>query len=429
MSDTSPLQIAIVGAGLGGLTLAQGLRKAGLKVAVYERDRVRTDRLQGYRIHLSPKASRALAACLPDHVYEAFLATTGRPNRCLSFFDHRLASLLTLDGREIGIDGADPIDSYKSVSRTSFRDVLMTGLDDALHFDKHCAGYTQQTDGPVTLNFTDGSHAVCDLLVGSDGTRSQVRAQLLPGHDLVDTGCTVIAGKAPLNEHTRGLLPWQFFEGGSMIFAPGEIAGFAAVHEFPPRVRADTPSATSAATAEDYIMWNLLGTTAAVGSYDELSKLDPEQLENHAVTVARTWSPDFIQLMRLSNPDTITVLRLRTSTRPQPWRNDQVTLLGDAIHAMPPTAGVGAVSAIIDAACLTRLISQAVSAQKSLGQALDEYQREMLDRSFAKVKASNRNLNQAVTGNPVALAISKTAFRSIARIGPARRGMTRAIYT
>ena len=42
--------VIIVGGGLGGLTLAQGLKKNGISCAVYEKDMSRTDRLQGYRI-------------------------------------------------------------------------------------------------------------------------------------------------------------------------------------------------------------------------------------------------------------------------------------------------------------------------------------------------------------------------------------------
>lgn len=44
------LHIIIVGGGLGGLTLAQGLKKNGISCAVYEKDISRSDRLQGYRI-------------------------------------------------------------------------------------------------------------------------------------------------------------------------------------------------------------------------------------------------------------------------------------------------------------------------------------------------------------------------------------------
>lgn len=58
--SSSPLHVVVIGGGIGGLCLAQGLKQAGVSVAVYERDRDRTDRLAGYRIHINPAA-----ACVP----------------------------------------------------------------------------------------------------------------------------------------------------------------------------------------------------------------------------------------------------------------------------------------------------------------------------------------------------------------------------
>src|SRR6266516_2694484 len=73
----SPFHVIIIGGGLGGLCLAQGLKKAGISVALYERDRTPNDRLQGYRIHLEPQGNRALAACLPADLFNRYLATSG----------------------------------------------------------------------------------------------------------------------------------------------------------------------------------------------------------------------------------------------------------------------------------------------------------------------------------------------------------------
>ena len=55
-----PFHVLIIGGGIGGLTLAQGLKHAGISAAVYERDRTVNDRLQGYRIHICPTGSLAL---------------------------------------------------------------------------------------------------------------------------------------------------------------------------------------------------------------------------------------------------------------------------------------------------------------------------------------------------------------------------------
>jgi 2-polyprenyl-6-methoxyphenol hydroxylase-like FAD-dependent oxidoreductase len=62
---TSPSNVIIIGAGTGGLCLAQGLKRAGISVAVYERDRTRADGLQGYRVGIDADGKRALRANLP----------------------------------------------------------------------------------------------------------------------------------------------------------------------------------------------------------------------------------------------------------------------------------------------------------------------------------------------------------------------------
>src|SRR5690348_2800367 len=87
------MRVVIVGAGLGGLCLAQGLRRAGVEVAVYERDAALDARRQGYRLHLDGRAAQGLHACLPPELYELFTATTGRPSRQVTVVTKRLKQL------------------------------------------------------------------------------------------------------------------------------------------------------------------------------------------------------------------------------------------------------------------------------------------------------------------------------------------------
>jgi 2-polyprenyl-6-methoxyphenol hydroxylase-like FAD-dependent oxidoreductase len=70
----APLHVLIIGGGIGGLTLAQGLKKSGVNVAVYERDRTMTDRVQGYRVHINPAGSLALHECLPAAIVRSVRA-------------------------------------------------------------------------------------------------------------------------------------------------------------------------------------------------------------------------------------------------------------------------------------------------------------------------------------------------------------------
>ncbi|MGB8962299.1 MAG: NAD(P)-binding protein [Pseudonocardiaceae bacterium] len=109
---TEQLHVIVVGGGIGGLCLAQGLRRAGVSVAVYERDASPTDRLEGYRIHLNPAGSRALKACLPPPVWDCFVATAGQPGG-LGFLTEQLSELVVIDGDTM----ADPAEGSHAVDR------------------------------------------------------------------------------------------------------------------------------------------------------------------------------------------------------------------------------------------------------------------------------------------------------------------------
>jgi len=92
----NPFHVVIIGGGIGGLTLAQGLNKSGVSVAVYERDGTSTDRVQGYRVHINPTGSVGLHECLPLHLFDAFVRTCGKPSNGIRFVTERGKVLLAL---------------------------------------------------------------------------------------------------------------------------------------------------------------------------------------------------------------------------------------------------------------------------------------------------------------------------------------------
>ena len=132
--SAAPPHVLIIGAGTGGLCLAHGLRRAGISVAVYERDRTRTDGLHGYRVGIDPDGSRALHACLPPELYATFVATCARAPRYFNMLTEQLGEVCV--ARSCRAAATDPVDSEKSVSRMTLRQVLLTGLEDVVHFDK-----------------------------------------------------------------------------------------------------------------------------------------------------------------------------------------------------------------------------------------------------------------------------------------------------
>src|SRR5690242_12883449 len=85
-----PFHVLIVGAGIGGLCLAQGLKKSGIRVSVYERDSSPHFRNQGYRISLKQEGTQALRDCLPENLFQLTVATAIRPATRMVFLDHQL---------------------------------------------------------------------------------------------------------------------------------------------------------------------------------------------------------------------------------------------------------------------------------------------------------------------------------------------------
>jgi 2-polyprenyl-6-methoxyphenol hydroxylase-like FAD-dependent oxidoreductase len=136
----NPLHVLIVGASYGGLALAHGLRRVGASCALYEAQPDYPGRRSGYRVAIDPMGNRALKECLPPDLFAAFLATP------------------------------EP---------QPLRRLLLTGLEDRVHFGKEFTHYERQADATVTAFFADGSSAPGQVLIAADGAGSAVRAQYL----------------------------------------------------------------------------------------------------------------------------------------------------------------------------------------------------------------------------------------------------------
>src|SRR6266853_4777509 len=151
------LHVLIIGGGVGGLCLAQGLGKAGISAAVYERDRSAGFRHQGYRISLKAVGARALADCLPADLFDLALATSIRAPARMVFLDEQLRPNFErpMHHDPPGRDGF-------GVNRLTLREILLAGLD--VRFGKTCTGYSAAAAGRVMAHFTDGTSAVGDLL-------------------------------------------------------------------------------------------------------------------------------------------------------------------------------------------------------------------------------------------------------------------------
>ncbi|WP_019586045.1 FAD-dependent oxidoreductase [Deinococcus apachensis] len=431
-----PLRVLIVGAGTGGLCLAHGLKRAGIRVTVFERDRTRSDGLQGYRVGISPGGSQALAACLPPELFHTFVATCARTPRYFNLLTEGMAELLSLSLSP----EEDPLQSEKSVSRMTLRQVLLTGLEDTVQFGKTFARYQSGPDGTVTAFFEDGSSATGDLLVAADGTNSRIRRQYLPQARLEDSGILAVGAKVPLTWETRRLLPPRVLEGISMVLAPRGYSLILHVMEFS-WDRQGVRSGIGGNDAElirrwpgllydnttDYIMWGFSGAR-------QNFPVDPQGLRGPALVdlvrgMTPGWHPDLRELFRLSDPGTAFPINIRTSVPQGPWAPGRVTLLGDAIHTMTPGRGIGANTALRDAALLCRKLAAVRDGALPLLAAVGEYEAEMREYGYRAVLDSRAQmdgrgpLHRPIIGS-LMLGMTRTGLRLVNAVPPLKRRMT-----
>lgn len=395
------MRVLIIGAGTGGLCLAHGLKKAGVDVALFERDRTPRSMLIGYRVGISADGSKALHSCLPPDVFAEFVRTTARPARRVNMRTEKYRKLLVgeLDRH------TDDRRSEKSVSRIAMRTALLNGLEDVVRFDKEFTHFTRNDDGTVTAFFADGTSETGDVLVGADGAQSKVRKQYLPQAKVVDTGITGVAGKLKLTPETLALLPPDADEGITLLYGPKGV--FVIIHV----MRFD-----GTGVEDDYIMW---GYTVAHDKLPDLAGLDGEQLKQVVLDATPSYHPNLRELFRRADPETVFEIRVRTSERLQPWESSNVTMIGDSVHLMTPGRGIGANTALRDAELLCRKLVEA-NRGKDLVQAISEYEKEMIEYGFEAVLASREQMDaRGAIHKPVIGRIMLACFRTFLRVANA----------
>ncbi|WP_020419970.1 NAD(P)/FAD-dependent oxidoreductase [Amycolatopsis sp. ATCC 39116] len=385
-------RVIIVGAGLGGLTLAQSLHAAGIDVAVYERDPHPFARGQGYRIHLDPEADHLLRDCLPRPVHRLYRETSGLPGGPPLLMTEQLVALDDAGYQE---RYQEPVTDDAVVDRLTFRQVLTAGLGRIIHYGKAFTSY-ELLEAGVRAHFADGSAAEGDVLVGADGANSAVRGRLLPDAPVFDSGLRLIYGKTPLTAARRSALPDAMAGGFAIVAGPESRSmalGWQEFRDDPDRVAARLGFDVRFRDTGNYLMW---GLTAPAGHLpDDLARADGETLLAVAREQSRDWHPVLGEIIAGVSVPSLVFLPLRTSLPRDCWPAGPVSLLGDAAHAMFP-AGSGTLAALRDASLLLTALRDASG---SVADALDEYQRGLSAHAWAEVRESYR-MAERLGGRP-----------------------------
>jgi 2-polyprenyl-6-methoxyphenol hydroxylase-like FAD-dependent oxidoreductase len=388
---TSPFRVLIIGGGLGGLCLAQGLHQAGIDSVVYERDSSATSRTQGYRFHMDGRGEEALQGCLPSRLYDLALATRGQPSRGATMFTVVDGALRVAGTRYFPEQGSSEFVTVgSSVDRLTLRQILLAGLDEVVHFGKAFTRYDSLPDGTIRASFADGTAAVGNVLVAADGVNSRIREQFLPQAMMVDTDVRWLGGKTRLTPEVSALLPPQLAETFGMVptLAQSMLFGLVRFQENPHHAAARLWPGLQFQEADDYVFWGVLARRQQLAMADEeLSALSGGELQRLLLALSEGWPRTLRTLIEQCLPEDTFVLKMRHATPIEPWQTTNITLLGDAIHAMPP-AGSGANTALRDAHLLTQALIAVATRGMPLVPALQDYEREMLRYGFAALHAS-----------------------------------------
>ncbi|KAG6013527.1 hypothetical protein E4U43_007243 [Claviceps pusilla] len=449
-------RIFIIGAGTGGLALGQALRKSKVDISfqIYERYRTRSDGLFGYRVGISPEGSRCLAACLPEKLFKAFVETTAIAPEYFNIITEHYRELLSLrlspNIRNSGFrskESDDGVGAERSVSRMTLRQVLLTGLEDVVHFDKCFTHYSSNHDGTITAFFRDGTHATGDLLVGAEGTNSPTRRQYLPHAVLKDSGLYGITAKVDLNEATKQLLPPRAWGGVTMMNAPGGFGCIIHAMEFPwlrnykpendnnddivvGRNDEELLNIWPGATFDNTRNYILLGFSAHMASLPAgVMSLDGPTLHKMLLGQTSNWHPAFRELVKQSDSSTCFPINIRTTERLEAWQSTNVTLIGDAIHTMTPGLGVGANTALLDAKILAENLIRTAQGHGDMVTAVADYEAKMHSYAWDRVEKSLRWFDKdaaiyapGIRGS-LALMCMRAGFRITNALPPLKRRM------
>jgi 2-polyprenyl-6-methoxyphenol hydroxylase-like FAD-dependent oxidoreductase len=412
--QTRPLKVLIIGAGTGGLCLAQGLKSEKISVQVFERDPFAFDQQAGYRLSINPTGSRALKECLPDSLFETLIKNSLKPSRAVSFLDERLRLLLGIEILE-----TDPysLDCERPITRIALRRVLLEGLEGIVQFGKKFVSFEEAPDGAVTVRFEDGSSATGDVLIGADGANSRVRAQLLPHAHRIETGLLSVAGKLSLNDAVREMAPPALFLGPTLIVGPKGCFLFTNAVQYADSNLTDPThqdriasieTGSPLTSREEYVMWGFSARREKFGLTDNQEGPTPEDLKTGALRLMKDWDPALREIVK--NTTDLGMFPVKTSVPIPPWQTRHVTLLGDALHNMTPYRGMGANMALRDAASLKRALVKVVRGEAIFLDALAAYEREMIEHGFRAVRLSLQNMERLHSEGLQKLS-AKCAFR------------------
>ncbi len=197
MAPRKDFEIAIVGGGIAGLTLAVALYHRGVKFTLYEQAAAFKE--IGAGVSFTPNAVQAMGCC-HEGISAAFnkvCTRNGWESKQKVWFDY-------LDGfNDPPQPGFTIVNSLgqRGVHRADFLDELVKLLPDGIaRFNKHLTAISEDDNGKMVMSFLDGSKAEADAIIGCDGINSRVRQLVYPSSRASYTHKYAYRGLIPMDK-------------------------------------------------------------------------------------------------------------------------------------------------------------------------------------------------------------------------------------
>ncbi|KAI5855549.1 FAD/NAD(P)-binding domain-containing protein [Durotheca rogersii] len=367
-----PMHVLIIGAGIVGLTIAQGCRENGIPYTIFEKD-TQGSRPQGWALTLhwclnplKRTIGAEAAAALPAAVVDRSLKSDSG--------NFLFLNCQTGDVRY----KIPPSKNRLRLHRQRLRDVLTAGIE--IHEQKKLVSI-EETDDGVEAHFEDGTSAAGTLLIGADGSNSNVRKHLLPNAYALTPLPVSLIGV------TRHLSPEQaapIRALGPLLFqgldpSTGNFLWYS--------IQDSHEEMHGQASFDAQVIISWIVKDSLLDAIPETDKGRVEMMKRRAAAFAEP-----LRSIVADIPDDLTpTTALKLADFPcREWdnRNGRVTLAGDSAHAMTMYRGEGANHGILDAALLVDQLKKVHQGEISREDAVDIYEAEMRPRGLAAVLKS-----------------------------------------